>query len=144
MSMSSEELKATIGSAVEGAYNRGDLKPLDSVYAANLILHRPPYRDIKGLVAYKQYLTQFGRAFSDLHFTIGRIVLQNDTHAGLWALEATHTGQSPALPVPPRGRRVSITGSVIGLWADGRIIEEWNYADWLGLFQQLGVIPPMG
>jgi len=139
-----EELKATVRSAVEGAYNRGDLKPLNDLYAAELVYHRPPLPDIQGLEAFKEHIADIRRVFSDLHFTIHRIILEGSVHSGLWTLQATHTGQSPALPVPPRGRQVSITGSTLGLWAGGRIIEEWSYVDWLGLFWQLGVIPPMG
>ena len=28
--------------------------------------------------------------------------------------------------------------------ADGQIVEHWNLVDWLGLLQQLGVMPPSG
>jgi hypothetical protein len=27
---------------------------------------------------------------------------------------------------------------------DGKVVEQWEYSDMLGLLQQLGVIPPMG
>ena len=79
-----------------------------------------------------------------MQLVITRIILEGNVHAGLWSLRATHTGQSAALPIPPRGKRVGITGSSVGIWADGQIVEEWNYVDWLGLFRQLGVVPPMG
>jgi len=138
-----EQLKANVRSVVEGAYNRGGLNPLNRLYAADVVYHRPPLPDIQGLEALREYIVGIVRAFSDIRYTIRSIILEGDTHAHLWAFQATHTGQSPALPVPPRSKRVDITGSALGLWAGGKIIEEWNYADWLGLFRQLGVIPPM-
>jgi len=39
------------------------------------------------------------------------------------------------------GKRVTFTGISIHRIADGRIIEEWQEWDSLGLMQQLGVIP---
>jgi predicted ester cyclase len=48
------------------------------------------------------------------------------------------------MPVPPTGRRVEMMGCSVSHWMVGRIVEEWNYVDWLGLFRQVGVIPPLG
>ena len=28
-------------------------------------------------------------------------------------------------------------------WDNGKIIEEWEYGDYLGILQQLGVVPPL-
>ncbi len=139
-----EELKTMVRSTVEGAYNNGDLSSLSSLYASDVVYHRPPLPDIEGLGTLREYIADISRAFSDIHYTIRSIILEGDTYAELWAFQGTHTGQSPALPVPARGRQVSITGSTLGLWAGGKIVEEWSYVDWLGLFRQLGVIPPMG
>jgi predicted ester cyclase len=78
-----------------------------------------------------------------MHLRVKEIILDGDTHAGPWTFRATHTGRSPALPVPPTGKQVIATGCTVSHWADGKITEEWNYVDWLGLFHQLGVIPPL-
>jgi hypothetical protein len=37
-----------------------------------------------------------------------------------------------------------IAGCCVSRWMEGWIVEECNYVDWLGLFRQVGVIPPMG
>jgi len=39
------------------------------------------------------------------------------------------------------GKTITITGIVIYRIANGKIQEEWDYSDMLGLMQQLGVVP---
>lgn len=45
---------------------------------------------------------------------------------------------------PASGVQVTLTGIIILRLADGKIVEMWWAKDFLGLVQQLGVIPPMG
>jgi predicted ester cyclase len=142
--MTAEELKTTVRHLVERAYNQGELQALGQLYSDDLVYRRPPLADIEGLTHLRQYLLDVRSAFSDIQFAITRIILEGDIHAGLWTFRATHTGRSPAMPIPPRSRQVRITGSTMGVWAGGEIVEEWNYVDWLGLFRQLGVMPPTG
>ena len=53
---------------------------------------------------------------------------------------ATHTGTF--LGIPPSGRRVTCRETIILRIAQGKIAEEWNAADLLGLLQQLGAVRP--
>jgi predicted ester cyclase len=57
---------------------------------------------------------------------------QSGTHHGIF------------LGIPPTGKRVQVTGIEIFRLAGGKIVEHWNSYDDLGLFQQLGVLPPIG
>lgn len=43
--------------------------------------------------------------------------------------------------ITPTGKRVTITGISIHRIASGKIVEEWQEWDSLGLMQQLGVVP---
>jgi len=54
-------------------------------------------------------------------------------------LEGTHEG--PFQGIPPTGRRVSVSGIDIQRWSDGKLQDLWLNADFLGMLQQLGVIP---
>jgi predicted ester cyclase len=54
----------------------------------------------------------------------------------------TNTGDLGApVPHPATGKQVTITGIVIARVANGQFVEIWHQVDWLGLFQQLGLIP---
>jgi hypothetical protein len=46
--------------------------------------------------------------------------------------------------VRAKGKTMQISGSTIIRLAGGRIVESWTHADFLGMFQQLGIIPPLG
>jgi hypothetical protein len=40
------------------------------------------------------------------------------------------------------GRKIAITGSIHARIVGGRILEAYNHFDFLGLFAQLGLLPP--
>lgn len=142
--MCSDEVKGVVRAALEVAYNQGDLEALDKVYAPYILYHRPPLADMEGLEALKEFIAGLRRAFSHARLTLDEITREGEVLAGRWTFRGTHTGRSPSMPVPPTGRGVTVTGCCMAHWADGTIDEEWACADWLGLFQQLGVVPPMG
>jgi predicted ester cyclase len=80
--------------------------------------------------------------FPDLHFTIENMIAEGDFVAVRHTARGTHQGNFRG--IPPAGKQVIVTGVIIDRVANGKIIEEWGNQDWLGLLQQLGVIPAMG
>jgi len=141
--MSAEELKATIRRVAEGAYNRGDLVAMDECYSAEFIYHRVPLPDIVGLEAYKRAIIDVRNSFSDVQLRFDEIIIEGDVIATRWTFGGKHLGQSPTIPIPPTNKQVTITGCSVTHTVGGKALEEWNYADWLGFFQQLGVVPPL-
>jgi predicted ester cyclase len=51
----------------------------------------------------------------------------------------THDGE--LLGTPPTGRDVEISGITISRCSNGRIAEEWELVDALGVLQQVGALP---
>jgi predicted ester cyclase len=142
--MRDEELGARAQRIMEGAYHRGELQGLAELYAADAVQHRPPLGDNEGLEAIRAYVADLRRTFSGIRLSVDQVIVAGDSHAIRWTFRGTHTGRSPAMPVPPTGREIAMGGCSVGHWRQGRIDEEWVYVDWLGLFGQLGVIPPTG
>lgn len=141
--MSPEKLKATIRRVVEGAYNDGNMDAMDQLYSAEFIYHRVPLPDIVSLDAYKQAIADIRSAFSDVQLTFDEIIIEGNTAASMWIFQGEHTGESPTMPIPATNKQVIVKGCAISHLVNGEFIEEWNYADWLGFFQQLGIIPPL-
>lgn len=56
-----------------------------------------------------------------------------------WTAHGTHHGD--LMGVPLTHKQVTITGITLERLADGKIVEEWNIWDQLGLLQQLGAVP---
>lgn len=142
--MRSDTRKGMVRAALEGAYNRGELEGLDEVYVADVVYHRSPLQDIQGLEELKRFISDIRLAFSRVEYSLDEITLEGQVLAGRWTFQGTHTGRSPTMPVPPTGKAVTVTGCCMAHRVRDRIEEEWACTDWLGLFQQLGVIPPMG
>ena len=72
------------------------------------------------------------------------MIHEGDTTAYRWTWRAKHTGESPTLPIPPTGKEAVLVGCTVVGWDGGKIVEEWEYGDYLGILQQLGVVPPLG
>ena len=47
----------------------------------------------------------------------------------------------PLGDIPPTGKSATVQMTAMGHIRDGRIVEEWELFDQLGMLQQLGVIP---
>jgi hypothetical protein len=47
-------------------------------------------------------------------------------------------------PADSTTARTHLVGCNVSHWTDGKVTEEWEYSDYLGLLMQLGVIPPLG
>lgn len=140
----SEEIKAKAKRVVEEAWNKGNLDVVGEVYAADVVYHRPPLADIEGIEAVKQHIANNRSAFPDLQMTLDESIIEGNTNAVRLTIRGTHTGQSSALPIPPTGKQIITLGCSVGHWAGGKIVEEWDYVDYLGTLQQLGVVPAMG
>jgi predicted ester cyclase len=144
MSMSLEELKTKYRWAKEEAVINGNLDALDEVYDPDVAIHRPPFTDIKGLEAYKQYYLAAGEAYSNIQLEWEEMIGEGNTLACRYTARVKHTGVWSTLPVPPTVKDLVIKACLFIHLKDGKIIEEFWYDDYLGLHQQLGIVPPMG
>ena len=138
MSMSPAETATRI---IEEIYNQGNLDQIDELYAEEMVREIVPMAPITGRAAMRQYVQELRTAYPDLHIEIEQLLADGDRTAITFVMTGTHQGQSPTVPVPPTGKRVSVRGAIIGHYQDGRGVRETAYHDNLGLMQQLGVIP---
>jgi predicted ester cyclase len=142
--MSLKELKAKIQHAGEEAWHTGRMDGLDEVYAADYVSHKPPFPDTVGLEAVKQSLAATRLAYSEIQVDYTECMAEGDSIAYRYTSRMKHTGTSPTLPIPPTGKVVILQGCVVVHVKDGKVVEEWEYSDYLGFLQQLGVVPAMG
>ena len=140
----SEELKASIVQAVEAVWNEGKVELLDEHYAEDYVRHGPPFPDVEGLDGLKAFVADARTAFPDFHLTFDEGIVEGDTFASRWTVTGTHSGQGKLIPIPPSGKQVRLTGMTMTHTVGGRVVEEWVNEDWLGLMQQLGLVPPPG
>lgn len=142
--MSVKELESRIQLAGEEAWIEGNVDALSEVYADDYVSHKPPFPDTSGLEAVKQSIAVTRLAYSDIQATYDEWIAEGDTIAYRYTMRMKHTGTSPALPIPPTGKEVVLQGCIVVHVKDGKVIEEWEYSDYLGFLQQLGAVPPLG
>ena len=71
------------------------------------------------------------------------MVAEGDKVAVRWTFTGTHKGKL-VVGIPPTGLQATMTGIAIYRITGGKIMEIWVNSDVLGLWLQLGVIPPIG
>jgi predicted ester cyclase len=80
-------------------------------------------------------------AFPDLHFTIEDLIAEGDKIVYRYSATGTHKGNLNGIEAT--GKPVTITGMVISRIVNGKVQEDWEQTDMLGLMQQLGVVPKL-
>jgi steroid delta-isomerase-like uncharacterized protein len=112
---------------------------LDEVYAADLVWHEPD-QDIRGYDAARQFVSMYKTAFPDLNVTVEDTIAEGDKVVTRYTVRGTHEGEIEEFG-PPTGRKVEPEGITIHRIEDGKIGEEWERYDNLGILQQLGLVP---
>ena len=137
--MSTEENKAKERRMVAAALNKGNLSVVDECLAPDFIYHGPGGAEVKGIDGYKQFLAGLRTAYPDIHVKIEDIVAEGDLVATRTLCTFTFTGQTGT--IKPAGKSISLAGSILDRFKDGKIAETWEVYDRLDLYQQMGIIP---
>ncbi len=141
--MSLRQLAAKIQQCSEEAWYHGNMAPLDELYAADYVGHRPPFPDFIGPTATKESIAGTRLAYTDIQAIYSDWVLTEEMVVYRYNMRMKHTGMSPSLPIPPTGKVVTLQGCVMVRLKNGQVVEEWEYSDYLGFLQQLGLVPAL-
>jgi steroid delta-isomerase-like uncharacterized protein len=118
--------------------NRGDIKLFDSAFSPNVVYDNVTTH-LEGIDDVKKYFGEYITGFSNRVFKILEIYGQDDRVIKRWSFTGTHTGDFAGIKAT--GKRITVEGMTIATMKDGKIVAERDYADDLGLMQQLGVVP---
>jgi steroid delta-isomerase-like uncharacterized protein len=140
--MSVEQNKAVVRRLFEEAVNQRNIAVLDELLADDIAIHTPVPGVEPGLEGFKRFLGIFLDAFPQQSAEIHQMVAEGDRVAVLHTHHVVHGGELMGLP--PTGKEAHVQGIEIFRLRDGKIAEFWHQDDFLGLMQQLGVIPAPG
>ena len=122
--------------------DKGNEHIVDELVAIDYIDHNPPLPDMApGREGVKQANTLLRVAFPDVRHTIEDQIAEGDKVVTRITARATFQGE--ILGIPPTGERITMEGISIHRIAGSQFVEHWAVADNLGLYQQLGAIPPL-
>jgi C-1 hydroxylase len=138
--MSAEENAAVARAWAQAAWNRHDLDAAARFLAPDWVGHYAGLGEARGPEGFKRVAAALLAAFPDMEITVEGALAVGDMLARRVRWTATHRGTF--LGIPATGRRVTVREMIMLRVAAGRIAEEWEVADLLGLVQQLGAVPP--
>ncbi len=138
--MTSEHNKAIVRRFYE-AFAANDEGALKEVLAPDLVAYSHGAPGPQNREAHLQGISMWHAAFSETQFTIEEQIAEGDKVATRVTMRSVHSdGDFQGLP--PTGKQIAISGTTIERIKDGKIVERRVSADWLGMMQQLGLIPP--
>ena len=142
--MSTEENKALMVQALN-VFNEvlkgGDFDAFVEKYFARDYISYDPLTGEGDLEALEKEVEELRNAFPDLEWSIDDMIAEGDKVVIRVTHRATHQGEF--MGIKPTGKQVAYQGTVIFRLKSDKVVEGWFYSDYLGLMQQLGVIPPM-
>jgi steroid delta-isomerase-like uncharacterized protein len=143
--MSTEANKELVRKWVDEVLNRRDVSEQSLAYqlvAVDFVGHFPGQPPIEGLEAYRQFGSLYFSAFPDLQITPEDLIAEGDKVTMRYGWRGTHKGE--LMGIPATGKQVITSGISILRVANGKIAEQWDSFDNLGMLQQLGVVPAPG
>ena len=118
-------------------WNASDLSGYLQLYDEGVILHG--YAGVEpGLESVRRFYESFWQAFPGSRLRFEDVFASGDRVACRFVVEGVHAGAF--LGLEPTGRRISLPGITILRFCDGRCVERWSQANFLGLMAQLGAV----
>lgn len=120
--------------------NTHDPDLVDRFVAEDYINHNAVVAD--GREANRQFWAAFFTGLPDLTAVMADLIVSGDRVVGRFGYRGTHTGE--LLGIPPTGNHVEMRSIDIWRVRDGLFVEHWDELNLMEVFQQLGVLPPLG
>ena len=112
-------------------WNNGRESAISELMADQTIIHgiSDAGADVKGFESFKKFHQSFHNDFSNIHVDVEEVLTQEDFESAHCTVTAKHTKS---------GNDVKFGGIVMARIDDGKIVESWNYFDFLTMYKQIG------
>ncbi len=125
---STEENKAIIGRIWDEIVNGKKLQVADELIASDYVYQGAGGQTLVGPEGFKRFITSLYHIFSGLNVDVHRLIAEDDMVVSHWTMYGTHVES---------GREVSMAGMTITRLADGKMVEDWELWDRLGIAEQV-------
>ena len=131
-----EQNKDVVKRYWEGKWNDRRPQILDELQTPDVKYHGTSM-EMNNLEEYKQVYGMYLSAFHDTHITIEELIAEGDKVMSRVSVTVTHKGDLGELPAT--GNTATATLFTVFRLVNGKIAEEWEVMDELGLMTQLGM-----
>ena len=132
-----EQNKAAVRACFESA-SQGNFDALHEIIDEDYVIHPEEAAGVAGLI---EMVEGYRTAIGGLTVTIDQQFSDGDFVATRYTISGTHAGE--LMGKQPTGKEVAFSGITISRCRDGKIVEEWELADTVGLLRQVGALPAM-
>ena len=124
----SEANKAVVHRIIDEVWNNRNRQAIDETYGADLVIDTSD-GELRGPDGYRELYDRYTTAFPDAHLVIENMVAEDDSVASAYVFTGTHQGD--LMGIPPTGKQVTVKGTTIMRFADGKCVAErtvWDTA----------------
>jgi len=132
-----DQNKRTARKFIDEGLNKHDLGIMDDFYAPDVTYHGPGGRELRGIDEMRTMVQGYLTAFPDLRMTVLHQIAEDDLVATVWRAFGTNDG--PMGEIPATHKSAEVSGQVIARFKGGKVIEEWEVFDEMGMLTQLGL-----
>ncbi len=117
---------------------RGDYDAFERLLAPEYVIHEGS-EDIHGAAGLRGMVEEYRRVLAGMTVTIEDQLAEDDKVATRFTIRGVHEGEF--MGAAPTGREIAFGGVTISVCREGRIVEEWEETDTVGLLAQIGALP---
>lgn len=132
--------KALVRRIWEEIWNLGALDVVDEVISGEYLGYIPAMPEpVHGTEGFKQLILMYRTGYPDVHVSVDDLIAEGDRVVARWTSRGINTGD--LMGMPATGREVTVAGISIFRIENGKVAEEWEGFDTLGMMRQLGAVP---
>ncbi len=119
-------------------WNRGDVSASAEIFTKNYLGHLPSFT-IHGPDEFNGLVSVYRTAFPDVHLSVEDVFRVGDRVTVRWISRGTH--MADMMGTPASYNKINVSGISIFRMENGKVAEEWENFDGLGMMQTIGAIP---
>jgi len=131
-----EQNKSVVQRYWDGKWNERRPEILDELQTQDVVYHGTS-EILKGIEEYRQAYSSYLSAFHDTRIEVEELIAEGDLVMSRVVLHGIHNGELGG--IPPTGKEFSISAFTVFCIVDGKIAEEWEIIDQLGMMMQFGM-----
>ena len=133
-----DQNKALVRRFIDQVFLKGDLGAVDELLADDFVPHT--WGNVGGGTdELKAAIERVSAGLSEPSMTIDDMIAEDDKVAVRLTSHATQTGEF--MGMPPSGNSYTIDEIHIFRLREGKVVEHWHQADFMGMMRQLGATP---
>ncbi len=133
-----EEQNKELAQKIFEAWGKGDFETFKGFLAPDAVYFSP---SISSKPISREEQIEMGKilrkCFPDINWSMEELIAEGDRVITRWVFRGTHEGEF--MGIPATGNKVEVSGIIISRIENGKVIEDREEIDQLGMMQQLGM-----